>query len=117
MQIKVFSMAISMERANVPMASESEANLVKLLNEKCPLPSWNAYTRMSTSGSTTKNTRKIRYGIHQLLLLFIASADLDILCQDVDSDEIPLVPGVIGVNPDVVSVISKYSQMVMISLV
>jgi hypothetical protein len=59
MQIRVFSMATSSERANVPMASASVRNFVKFPKVKFPDESWKAYSMMIIRGSATNSTRKM----------------------------------------------------------
>ena len=60
--ISVFSIATSMDSANVERASESVKKRVMLDSVKCPEPSWKAYSTIRTSGSTTNTSMKMRYG-------------------------------------------------------
>lgn len=60
MQRAVFSIATSIERANVDRESLSVKNLVMFEKVKWPEASWNEYTTMRTSGITTNKTKNMK---------------------------------------------------------
>ena len=123
--------ATPIEYTNVLAASGLEMNFEKFFNVNSPSAFWNAYKNISANGNTTNMSRNMKYGILQLLrfikmldnhfidsLLFrLCTFDSYILRLNLDTDNVAVVPHVVGIDIEIVAAFGANGQMVVVALI